>query len=74
MSLPAKEQKGKYLPEYLGGYIYPDVLVDGEAQADVVAQQFCHTGVNIIVCALDTWAFPQLTTISLLQQFSKTPR
>jgi len=51
--------------------VYSDLLVDGEAQADVVAQQFREAGVNIIVCAPDTWAFPQLTTISLVQQFSK---
>lgn len=51
--------------------VYSDVLVDSEAQADVVAQQFREAGVNILVCAPDTWAFPQLTTISLLQQFPK---
>ena len=49
--------------------VYSDVLVDSEAQADVVAQQFRQAGVDILVCAPDTWAFPQLTTISLLQQF-----
>ncbi len=49
--------------------VYSDVLIDSEAQADVVAQQFRQAGVNILVCAPDTWAFPQLTTISLLQQF-----
>jgi L-fucose isomerase len=54
--------------------VYSTVLVDSEAQADVVAQQFRKAGVNILVCAPDTWAFPQLTTISLLQQFpSDTP-
>jgi L-fucose isomerase len=51
--------------------VYSDVLVDSEAQADVVAQQFRDAGVTILVCAPDTWAFPQLTTISLLQQFPK---
>ncbi len=51
--------------------VYSSVLVDSEAQADVVAQQFREAGVNILVCAPDTWAFPQLTTISLLQQFPK---
>jgi L-fucose isomerase len=45
------------------------VLIDGEAQADIVAQQFRKAGVDILVCVPDTWAFPQLTTISLLQQF-----
>lgn len=49
--------------------VYSQVLVDGEAQADIVAQQFRKAGVDIIVCVPDTWAFPQLTTISLLQQF-----
>ncbi|MHC4738962.1 MAG: hypothetical protein ACYS9Y_08680 [Planctomycetota bacterium] len=49
--------------------VYSDTLVDGEPQADVVAQQFRKAGVDIIVCVPDTWAFPQLTTISLLQQF-----
>ncbi|MHC4174010.1 MAG: hypothetical protein ACYTBX_04605 [Planctomycetota bacterium] len=49
--------------------VYSTVLIDGEAQADVVAQQFRKAGVDILVCVPDTWAFPQLTTISLLQQF-----
>lgn len=49
--------------------VYSDVLVDSEAQADIVACQFRQAGVNILVCAPDTWAFPQLTTISLLSQF-----
>jgi len=49
--------------------VYSTVLLDGEAQADIIAQQFRKAGVNILVCVPDTWAFPQLTTISLLQQF-----
>ncbi|MCX5636804.1 MAG: hypothetical protein NTX52_03795 [Planctomycetota bacterium] len=54
--------------------VYSTILVDGEAQADIVAQQFRKAGVDILVCVPDTWAFPQLTTISLLQQFpSNTP-
>jgi L-fucose/D-arabinose isomerase len=54
--------------------VYSTVLVDGEAQADIVAEQFRKAGVNILVCVPDTWAFPQLTAISLLQQFpSDTP-
>ncbi len=54
--------------------VYSTVLIDGEAQADIVAQQFRKEGVDILVCVPDTWAFPQLTTISLLQQFpSDTP-
>jgi len=51
--------------------VYSDILVDSESQADIVAQQFRKAGVNILVCAPDTWAFPQLTSISLLQQFPK---
>jgi len=54
--------------------VYSTVLIDGEAQADIVAQQFRKAGVDILVCVPDTWAFPQLTTISLLQQFpNNTP-
>jgi L-fucose isomerase len=49
--------------------VYSTVLIDGEAQADIVAQQFRKAGVDILICVPDTWAFPQLTTISLLQQF-----
>lgn len=54
--------------------VYSDVLVDSESQADIVAQQFHKAGVDILVCVPDTWAFPQLTAISLLQQFpTNTP-
>ncbi|MBN1973091.1 MAG: hypothetical protein JW787_05595 [Sedimentisphaerales bacterium] len=54
--------------------VYSTVLVDGESQADIVAQQFRKAGVDILICVPDTWAFPQLTAISLLQQFpSNTP-
>ncbi len=54
--------------------VYSTVLVDGEPQADIVTQQFRKAGVDILVCVPDTWAFPQLTTISLVQQFpSNTP-
>jgi len=49
--------------------VYSSVLIDGESQADIVAQQFRRAGVDILVCVPDTWAFPQLTAISLLQQF-----
>ena len=48
--------------------VYSTILVDGEKQADIVAEQFRKAGVDILVCAPDTWAFPQLTGISLLQQ------
>ncbi len=49
--------------------VYSDVLIDGEPQADTVARQFKDAGVGIIVCVPDTWAFPQLSLISLIQQF-----
>ena len=49
--------------------VYSEVLVDSEPSADIVVQQFRKAGVDILVCVPDTWAFPQLTTISLLQQF-----
>jgi len=49
--------------------VYSPVLVDGERQADAVARQFKAEGVSVLVCAPDTWAFPQLGLISLLSQF-----
>jgi len=54
--------------------VWSPILVDGERQADAVAIQFQEAGVKILVCVPDTWAFPQLSLISLLQQFpSDTP-
>ncbi len=54
--------------------VWSPMLVDGEPQADIVARQFQDAGVRILVCTPDTWAFPQLSVISLLQQFpSDTP-
>ena len=49
--------------------VWTPLLVDGEKQADTVARQFKAAGVQAIVCAPDTWAFPQLTVISLLSHF-----
>jgi len=49
--------------------VYSPILVDGERQADMVARQFEAKGVDILVCVPDTWAFPQLSLISLLAQF-----
>ncbi len=51
--------------------VYSDILVDGEKQADLVARQFKHAGVNILIGVPDTWAFPQLTVLSLLSHFPK---
>ncbi|HEX9074749.1 MAG TPA: hypothetical protein VF932_03180 [Anaerolineae bacterium] len=51
--------------------VWSPILVDGEPQADIVAKQFQDAGVQVLVCTPDTWAFPQLSVISLLQQFPK---
>ena len=51
--------------------VWSPVLIDGEPQADVVASQFKAAGVDVIVCCPDTWAFPQLSLISLLAHFPK---
>lgn len=55
----------------LARVVYSDVLIDGEKQADIVAGQFRSAKVNILVGVPDTWSFPQLTLISLLQHFPK---
>jgi len=49
--------------------VWTPTLVDGEKQADLVARQFKAAGVDALICAPDTWAFPQLTVISLLAHF-----
>lgn len=46
--------------------VWTPVLIDGEKQADMVAQQFKGAYVDAIVCTPDTWAFPQLSLMSLL--------
>lgn len=48
--------------------VWSPVLIDGEKQADIVGQQFRAAGVDAIICAPDTWAFPQLTLQSLMSQ------
>ena len=48
--------------------VWSNVLIDGEKEADIVARQFRSAGVDALVLAPDTWAFPQLTLISLLSQ------
>jgi L-fucose isomerase len=54
--------------------VWSPVLIDGEKQADIVARQFASAGVDAVVCAPDTWAFPQLTLMSLLAQMpAETP-
>ena len=64
--------KGVQLPDGTGvKVVFSPVLVDGEKQADIVANQFAAAGVDALVCAPDTWAFPQLTTISLLSRMPK---
>lgn len=49
--------------------VWSPILVDGEKQADMLARQFEAEGVDVLVCVPDTWAFPQLSLISLLSQF-----
>jgi L-fucose isomerase len=62
--------KGVRMPDgKAASVVWTPVLVDGEKQADVVARQFKAAGVQALICAPDTWAFPQLTVISLLAQF-----
>jgi L-fucose isomerase len=51
--------------------VWSPVLIDGERQADIVAQQFRAAQVDAIVCAPDTWAFPQLGLMSLMSHFPK---
>jgi len=51
--------------------VWSPLLVDGEKEADVVATRFLQEGVQALVCVPDTWAFPQLTVISLLSHFPK---
>ena len=46
--------------------VWTPLLVDGEKQADIVGRQFREAGVDAVICAPDTWAFPQLTLMSLL--------
>lgn len=51
--------------------VWSPILIDGEREADLVARQFKDEGVNVIICTPDTWAFPQLTLISLMAHFPK---
>ena len=54
--------------------VWTPVLLYGETDADIIARQFKQEGVNIIVCTPDTWAFPQLTLMSLMAHFpNETP-
>lgn len=48
--------------------VWTPLLIDGEKQADIVGRQFREAGVSAVICAPDTWAFPQLTLMSLLAQ------
>ena len=51
--------------------VYSPILINGERDADRVAQQFKAEGVDAIVVCPDTWAFPQLSLMSLLSHFPK---
>lgn len=46
--------------------VWTPLLVDGERQADIVGRMFSDAGVDAVICTPDTWAFPQLTLMSLL--------
>jgi L-fucose/D-arabinose isomerase len=48
--------------------VWTDVLIDGEKSADTVARQFRAAQVDAVIVAPDTWAFPQLTLMSVLAQ------
>ncbi|MBP8302499.1 MAG: hypothetical protein KBE04_00055 [Phycisphaerae bacterium] len=48
--------------------VWTPLLMDGEREADAVGRMFREAGVNAVICAPDTWAFPQLTLMSLLAQ------
>ncbi len=48
--------------------VWSPLLIDGEKQADIVAGQFRDANVDALICAPDTWAFPQLTLMSLLSR------
>ena len=48
--------------------VWSPLLIDGEEQADKVAAQFKDNNVQAVVCTPDTWAFPQLSLMSLLAQ------
>ena len=49
--------------------VWSPLLIDSEKQADLVASQFKNAGVDAIVTTPDTWAFPQLSLLSLLAHF-----
>ncbi len=51
--------------------VWSSTLIDGEQQADQVANEFKAEGVQAIVCTPDTWAFPQLSLMSLMAHFPK---
>ncbi len=51
--------------------VYSSILIDGEQQADLVARQFKEAGVDAIICTPDTWAFPQLSLMSVMAHFPK---
>ncbi|MCF8359347.1 MAG: hypothetical protein K9H26_11340 [Prolixibacteraceae bacterium] len=49
--------------------VWTPTLIEVETDADTVARQFKAEGVNVVICTPDTWAFPQLTLISLMSHF-----
>ncbi len=67
--------KGVKMPDRRrASVVWSDVLIDGEKQADIVGRQFRDAGVDAVILTPDTWAFPQLTLMSLLAHLpSDTP-
>ena len=51
--------------------VYSTLLIDGETQADIVGRQFRDANVDAVVCTPDTWAFPQLSLMSLMAHLPK---
>ncbi|HBF34132.1 TPA: hypothetical protein DDW35_06175, partial [Candidatus Sumerlaeota bacterium] len=49
--------------------VWSPLLIDAEKEADIVARQFKDAGVDAVICTPDTWAFPQLSLMSLLAHF-----
>jgi len=69
MTADVLAEKSKLVDGSSVNVVYSDVLIDGEKQSDIVARQFEQASVNILVGVPDTWAFPQPTLISFIQQF-----
>eukprot|EP01007_Sphenomonas_quadrangularis_P000354 NODE_119_length_2057_cov_1119.186753_g92_i0.p1 GENE.NODE_119_length_2057_cov_1119.186753_g92_i0~~NODE_119_length_2057_cov_1119.186753_g92_i0.p1 ORF type:complete len:610 (+),score=212.76 NODE_119_length_2057_cov_1119.186753_g92_i0:92-1921(+) len=54
------------------GIVVADIPVKGEADADIVAEQFKQAGVEAIVMVPDTWFYPGKTAIAVTSQFPRS--